>query len=172
MAGAGLSIARLGQGTGTVSGSLTGFPGAPSKCNCDAGFEVEIAIPGQIIVDKVTVDIAGNPLPGNPTPFDFSITSPDSDLPDNFQLADAGAPYTSPFLDTVILSEPALLYNVAETVPDQWALDSANCVSSQGRAGSPARTKAAKVQITRLGATFPLHPLRNLRYFLTELARL
>ncbi len=32
--------------------------------------------------------------------------------------------------------------------------------------GSPARTKAAKVQVTRLRATFPLHPFRNLQYFL------
>ncbi len=102
------------------------FPGAPSKCRCDIGFGVPIDVPGQIVVDKVAFDADGGPLPGDETPFDFSITGPDSDLPDNFQLAAADAPHPSPGLDA------GSGYSLTESAPDGWEVVSANCVSDQG----------------------------------------
>ena len=72
---------------------LAAYPGAPSKCNCDPGFSIEINVPGQIIVDKVT-DPANDP-----TSFDFTLSGPDGDLPVNFSLTDQAAPFESPGLD-------------------------------------------------------------------------
>ncbi|MEE8523483.1 MAG: hypothetical protein V3T72_06090, partial [Thermoanaerobaculia bacterium] len=101
-------------------------PGAPSKCNCQALPDITVPVPGQIsAIDKVTLDADGNPLPGDPTLFDFSLTGPDGDLPDNFQLDDDDPPHASPGLDPDT-------YSLTETVPDGWTLVSAVCVSDQG----------------------------------------
>ena len=105
-------------------------PGAPSKCRCDEAFTVPIRVPGFITVDKVTVDSDGNPLPGDPTLFDFSITGPDSDLPDDFSLADADPIHTSPPIETTDEDGNVVgPYQVTETTPTPtgWDLDSASC---------------------------------------------
>ncbi len=95
-------------------------PGAPSKCKCDTGFNVDIPVPGQIIVDKVTYPA------GDPTFFNFTITggpAPAVNVP--FSLADASAPYKSSKLF-------AGIYSVAETTNPSYATN-ATCSD-----GSPA----------------------------------
>jgi hypothetical protein len=104
----------------------TAFPGAPSACRCDIGFNVPIKVPGQIIVDKVTLDFDGNPLPDDPTFFDLEFTDvPTGTLISAFSLTDASAPFESSNLD-------AGVYAVTEDVPSGWTLDSASCTNDNG----------------------------------------
>ncbi|MEE8525133.1 MAG: hypothetical protein V3T72_14445, partial [Thermoanaerobaculia bacterium] len=101
------------------------YPGTPSKCNCQTLPDIAVPVPGRITtIDKVTLDLDGNPLPGDPTVFDFDLTGPDDDLPENFQLVDAAPSHQSPGLD-------AGTYSLIETVPAGWTLVSAVCVSDQ-----------------------------------------
>ena len=105
------------------------YPGSPSKCRCQALPGIVIPVPGQIIVDKVTIDINGNPSPDDPTLFDFeltNVTGTDPDLPVAFQLAGATAPYQSPGLD------PAQTYNLKEASQSGWTLGFAECISDKG----------------------------------------
>jgi hypothetical protein len=51
------------------TGPLDSFPGSPAKCNCQELPGLVVPVPGQIIVDKVTVDFFGDPL-DDPTLFD------------------------------------------------------------------------------------------------------
>jgi uncharacterized repeat protein (TIGR01451 family) len=97
------------------------FPGAPSKCKCEEGFDIPIYVPGQIIVDKVTVDVDGNPLSGNPTLFYFEISGPDPDLPVDFSLTGDDDPYVSPGL----IGNNS--YTVTEFLPSGWELFEATC---------------------------------------------
>jgi uncharacterized repeat protein (TIGR01451 family) len=125
------------------------FPGAPSKCRCDVGFNIPIDIPGAIsAVDKVTLDANGDPLPGDPTLFDFDLTGSDGDLPLMFQLDDDDPPFGPIGLDATFCrgnntcaNAPAMActvdadcpsYSLTETVPSGWSLVSAECVSSLG----------------------------------------
>ena len=120
------------------------FPGAPSKCRCDPGFSIPIEVPGLIRVNKVTVDANDDPLV-DPTLFDFSITGPDGDLPDVFQLAGGDAAHESPGLDAPFPN--GNLYTVSETsVPDGWELVSANCVSEKGNADQDPTAGAVVVE--------------------------
>jgi hypothetical protein len=68
-------------------------PGAPSKCYVNSGYTVDIPVPGQIIVDKVTA-------PGSyPTLFDFTVTGTPTDgspiTPETFSLTDTSDPWES-----------------------------------------------------------------------------
>jgi hypothetical protein len=128
---------------------LNVFPGSPSKCNCQGLPGIPVPVPGQIIVDKVTVDFNGDPLSGDATVFDFSITGPDSDLPDAFTLVD-GAAHSSPGLGTsciegVCSGNSSLVcsldsecnsYSVTESAEAGWEVvsESTTCVSDQGNA--------------------------------------
>ncbi len=118
---------------------LNAYPGAPSKCNCDKGFTVPIRVPGFITVDKVTIDANGDPLPGDPTLFGFSITGPtfgpnNAYLPDNFSLKDADAIHTSPPLDTTDEDNNVVgPYQITESTPPAgWELESASCTRDYG----------------------------------------
>ena len=93
---------------------LSAVPGTPSKCRCDDTFSVDIPVPGQIIVDKVT-----DPS-GDPTSFEFTLSGPDDDLPVDFDLTDQAAPYASPGLDEGV-------YDVTESVPFGWDLTEVTC---------------------------------------------
>jgi hypothetical protein len=70
---------------------------------------------GRIVVDKVT-----DPS-GDPQSFDFSLTGGPSDPTDNFSLTDAATPHES---DPLLAGSG---YDVTETVPAGWTLDSASC---------------------------------------------
>jgi hypothetical protein len=145
-----LPVANVG-GPGLDSSGVP--PGAPSKCRCDEGFTVPIPVPAFIVVDKVTLDPNGDPLPNDPTLFDFSITGPGEDLPDLFMLDDNDPSHFSPPLDTFKVcsagspsegeicavdadggdgctcAAPIRDYQATETVPAGWELDSASCTS-------------------------------------------
>jgi len=118
---------------------LNAFPGAPSKCNCQPVPGVPVPVPGQIVVQKATLDTNGNPFLDNTTQFGFSITGPDSKLPDNFTIVGTSPPnltHTSPGLYAPAPPAPPAAYSVTETgIPSGWALvpGSCNCVSNQGK---------------------------------------
>ena len=72
------------------------FPGAPSKCSANTGYTVDIPVPGQIIVDKVTSP------PSDLTSFSFALsgtatTGPATGAIDavTFDLTDASPPFKS-----------------------------------------------------------------------------
>ncbi len=90
-------------------------PNTKSKCRCTSVGIAGITVRGRIIVDKVTLDADGTPLPGDPTEFTFSRS-----WSGTFTLTDADDPFESVGL-------LAGNYSVTETVPAGWALDSATC---------------------------------------------
>ncbi len=94
-------------------------PGTSSKCSCSTAPVAGLLLPGKIVVDKVTYDANGNPLPGNPTVFDFVLSGGPESINVPFSLTDASAPFTS----TVVSGT----YAVTETVPGGWQLYSATC---------------------------------------------
>jgi len=104
-------------------------PGAPSKCKCEPGFEIDIPVPGQIIVDKVTLDFNGDPLPGDPTVFDFNVQGGPVgyEVDEDFTLTDNADPHA-------VTGLVAGTYSATETlpIPDGWELDYVDCVNSIG----------------------------------------
>jgi hypothetical protein len=123
---------------------LAAYPGAPSKCNCDVGFGIDIVVPGAIIVDKVTDPEGDTEL------FGFEVKDAGGTTISSFDLADATDPVrvapltslgdcavgdTNPECDIEPLNKKTVgggTFSVTETVPTGWNLDSANCVSDQG----------------------------------------
>ncbi|MDF1519210.1 MAG: hypothetical protein P1P73_01875, partial [Brevefilum sp.] len=109
---------------------LDAIVGTTSKCSGDAGYDVPIPVPGQIIVDKVTVPS------GSSQSFNFSITGSGSYLDpygdpvevpvnDTFALTDAAVPWESASLY-------AGTYTLGETLPTGWDLTSVVCTSDFG----------------------------------------
>jgi hypothetical protein len=103
------------------------YPGAPSKCKCDEGFNVDIPVPGGIIVDKVTLDYFGNYSDFPTSYFDFNLQG--GPVPYNvdeyFTLNNSAEPHSVSGLVYGI-------YNVTELNinPDDWVLDHVECISS------------------------------------------
>ena len=116
---------KIPGGDTLCTSPVQAIPANASKCKCDDSFNIAIDVPGQIIVDKITLDENGAPLPGDTTLFNFSITGPDGDLPDNFMLADSDAPHESPGLD--VPAPDGADFSVTETVPAGWNLQSSTC---------------------------------------------
>ena len=98
------------------------FPGAPSKCWCEPGFDIPVPVPGAIIVDKVTDPTA------DPTSFEFTVngaaTGQDPITPIVFYLTDAADPWESSILY-------AGSYNVVETEDARYSTTSI-CISDIG----------------------------------------
>ena len=101
--------------------------GTTSKCNCGKLPGIAILVPGKIKVDKVTKDPNGNTV-NDPTVFNFTISGPDGDLPDNFQLAHADAVHESPALNAA--AGAGTQYAVTEQ-PNSAYSTTATCVSDQ-----------------------------------------
>src|SRR5688500_6397747 len=101
--------------------------GTTSKCNCGKLPGIAILVPGRIKVDKVTKDPNGNTV-NDPTLFNFTISGPDGDLPDNFQLANADAVHDSPSLNAA--AGAGTQYAVTEQ-PNTAYTTTATCVSDQ-----------------------------------------
>jgi hypothetical protein len=58
---------------------LSAYPGAPSKCNCDTGFEVDILVPSATILVKKTADKAQVDEPGAYVTFSVYVENTGSD---------------------------------------------------------------------------------------------
>jgi hypothetical protein len=111
---------------------LTGtqaYPGTPSKCLCDPGFEVPIPVPGRIIVEKETLDWTGDLFP-HPQVFGFTLSEGGGGSTiESFGLSSLNNPtHTIDVLsDTYTLVEDFIAF-------PNWAFVGANCVSDQGNA--------------------------------------
>ena len=113
---------------------LDAIAGTTSKCSSDAGFDVPIPVPGQIIVDKVT-----DP-PGSEQSFEFNLTGsyespvpaiPGTTIDETFYLTDAADAWKSGENGNPILYEGT--YSIAETEPYGWSLvDPVICESDIG----------------------------------------
>ncbi|HUS10184.1 MAG TPA: hypothetical protein VMZ30_06935 [Pyrinomonadaceae bacterium] len=109
---------------------LQATAGTTSKCNCGKLPGIAILVPGKIKVDKVTRDQNGNAI-NDPTLFNFTISGPDGDLPDNFQLANATAVHESPGLTAA--AGAGTQYAVTEQPNSSWTT-TATCTSDQFQA--------------------------------------
>jgi len=112
---------------------LEAYPGTGSKCNCEEGFSVEVPVPGQIIVDKVTDPSGADAI------FDFNLTGSYVSPVDgttvyvdkDFTLTDGDAAWKSVSLYTGI-------YVLTELEEDGWEFGSVSCTSSIGDTEAPA----------------------------------
>jgi len=134
-------IAWKQQANPDCSVSNAAVPGTASKCVEDLTFQLDIPIPGQILVDKVTV-------PADATIFGFLLTGPDSGLEGGFSGSEAFAlSDASPAFDTAIFTGgvPAGVYAVSEDVTPGYVTE-VSCTGSEG-AEDPAAIDVAPGEV-------------------------